>query len=70
MDLPYHQELADCYDAAYSSDDIIKFMDKIGDGQQDTTLELRKKACSRYIKHFDGKNGWRIKEFITEKYLL
>lgn len=44
-------------------------MDKIGDGQQDTTLELRKKACSRYIKHFDGKNGWRIKEFITEKYL-
>lgn len=69
MDLPYHQELADCYDAAYSSDDIIKFMDKIGDGQQDTTLELRKKACNRYIKHFDGKNGWRIKEFITEKYL-
>ncbi|MCI8844824.1 MAG: hypothetical protein HFI04_00355 [Lachnospiraceae bacterium] len=67
-DLPYHQELADCYDSAYNSNDIIKFMDKIKDGR-DTDLELRKEACNRYIKHFDGRNGWRIKEFITEKYL-
>lgn len=67
-DLPYHQELADCYDSAYNSNDIIKFMDKIKDGR-DTALELRKEACNRYIKHFDGRNGWRIKEFITEKYL-
>lgn len=67
-DLPYHQELADCYSSAYSCDDIIAFMDKIKNNQ-DTTLELRKEACNKYIKHFDGKNGWRIKEFITEKYL-
>lgn len=66
-DLPYHEELAQCYDAAYSNEDIVEFMDKVKNNQ-DITLELRKEACRKYIKHFDGKNGWRIKEFIKEKY--
>lgn len=26
-------------------------------------------AGEKGVKHFDGKNGWRIKEFIKEKYL-
>lgn len=67
-DMTYHEELAKCYDSAYCQEDIISFMDKIKN-DQDTTLDLRKEACEKYIKHFDGKNGWRIKEFIKQKYL-
>lgn len=67
VDLPYHEELANCYDSAYSRDDVISFMNKVKNNQ-DSTLELRKEACKKYIKNFDGKNGWRIKEFIKEKY--
>lgn len=68
-DIPYHKELADCYIAAYHSQDVINFMEDISRGEDDKTLELRKEACKKYIKHFDGRNGYRIKEFIKEKFL-
>lgn len=68
FDSPYHEELAKCYDSAYNNDDIIAFMDKVKNNQ-DTSFELRNEACNKYIKHFDGKNGWRIKEFIKKKYI-
>lgn len=28
----------------------------------------RAAAAKKYVKHFDGKNGQRIKDFVTEKY--
>ena len=65
-DLPYHQDLADCYYAAYSKEDIISFFELIKN-EKDHMLEKRKKALKEYIKHFDGKNGERIKAFIVEK---
>lgn len=35
---------------------------------KDDMLELRRVASKRFVKHFDGKNGERIKAFIEEKY--
>lgn len=66
-DTPYCEDLLKNLYSAYSSKDIIFFLDIIKNNQ-DPMLELRKKASEKYIKHFDGKNGWRIKEFIKNKY--
>ena len=67
-DIPHHPDLLNSLYSAYKSKDIIDFFEMIKN-EQDPMLELRKKASKEYVKHFDGKNGWRIKEFIKEKYL-
>ncbi len=65
--IPYHPELADNYYAAHDKNELISFFEMIKDGQDDM-LELRRAASKRFVKHFDGKNGERIKNFIEEKY--
>lgn len=67
-DVSWYPELTDNYYSAYESQDMIDFLERIKN-RQDPMLELRKQASAKYIKHFDGKNGWRIKEFVKEKYL-
>lgn len=63
---PLHRELSECFYAAYSDDDIVRFIEMIT-REEDILLPLRKKAFDAYIKNFDGKNGYRIKEFIKAK---
>lgn len=65
--LPYHQELIEAYDLAYTSEDLLNYLDNIKNGL-DLKKDARKKINGECIKHFDGKNGWRIKEFVKEKY--
>lgn len=65
-DAPYCEELLKNLYSAYSNEDII-FLDIIKNNQN-PMLELRKRESEKCIKHFDGKNGWRIKEFIKRKY--
>ena len=36
----------------------------VGEGKDRMFVE-RKECCNKFIKHFDGKNGQRIKDFIT-----
>lgn len=66
-DISWHKELLDSLYSAYEDSEIIDFFEMLR-YKQDPKLELRKIASEKYIKHFDGKNGWRIKEFIKEKY--
>lgn len=58
--------LENCY-SAFEERDVIEFMDMVKSGL-DPLLGLRKQESSKYVKNFDGKNGWRIKKFIEEKY--
>lgn len=67
-DLPYHEDLASCFYSAHNADELKVFMNIIKN-DEDTMMEVRKSAAKKYIKHFDGKNGYRIKTFIKEKYL-
>lgn len=67
-DLQWHPNLADSCYSAYESEDIIAFFEMLKN-KQDPMLEIRKKASKEFIKHFDGKNGYRIKEFIKNKYI-
>lgn len=64
---PYHPELVDNYYSAHDVDELISYFEMLKDGRDDM-LELRKAASKRFVKHFDGRNGERIKKFIEEKY--
>lgn len=66
--VPYHEDLASCYYSAHNKDELISFINIIKN-DKDTMMEARKSAAQKYVKHFDGKNGYRIKNFIKEKYL-
>lgn len=66
-DAPFHPELVDNYYEARDSENLFAYMDMILRGE-DSMYEKRKAAAEKFVKHFDGKNGWRIKEFIKEKY--
>ena len=46
---------------------MVDFFDMVKEGK-DLMFHKRKEASEAYIKHFDGKNGWRIKEFIKAQY--
>lgn len=63
----YHEDLVKKLYSAYQSEDIIDFLEMLKK-KEDPMFELRRKASSECVKYFDGKNGWRIKEFIKEKY--
>ena len=64
----YYEELLSCYYSAYEKKDIVDFIENIKNGNDDM-YELRKQAAVRFVKHFDGNNGRRIKEFVGQKFL-
>lgn len=64
---PYHEELLKNYYTVYNEQDLIEFLEMIKKGQDDM-FDKRKHASEKYVKHFDGKNGLRIKKFIEEKF--
>ena len=53
-----------CY-RIYSVDELFKFLDMVGRGE-DPMYDIREQAARNFVKHFDGKNGWRIKEFMKQ----
>lgn len=65
--IPYHPELAENYYSAHNKNELVSFL-KMIQNNQDDMLELRKIASKKFVKHFDGKNGMRIKNFIEDKY--
>lgn len=67
--LPMHPELEDCYYEIYSEDDLDYFFDEVVGKGVDKKYEVRKDAVSKYIKHFDGKNGERIRDFVKKEFL-
>ena len=58
--------LKHCY-KVYSPEELFDFLDMIERGD-DPMYQVREKAAREYVKHFDGKNGWRIKEFIKQAF--
>lgn len=67
FDMKMHPQLEEIYYVAYDLHELERFMEMIRTGG-DLMYEKRKTAAAKYVKHFDGKNGWRIKEFLKEKY--
>lgn len=64
----FHEEVLSNYYSAYDKSDILDFIEIVKQ-DKDLMFDLRKEASKKYVKHFDGKNGQRIKDFIEEKYL-
>ena len=66
-DTPFHPELVDNYYAAHEPQELIEFIEMVIKGE-DPMYSLRKATAEKFVKNFDGKNGYRIKEFLKEKY--
>lgn len=66
-DTPYHKEIEECSYSAASCSEIDDFIEVVIGGK-DTKYELRKENAAKCVKNFDGRNGWRIKEFLKQKY--
>lgn len=66
-DMPHHKNLSDCLYSAYKESDILDFFEMIRHGK-DPGLELRKEFLRKNVKQFDGRNGFRIKEFIKDRF--
>ena len=65
--LDHYEDLTDyCY-RVHTLDEMTDFLDMIGRGD-DPLHDIRERAARRHVKHFDGKNGWRIKEFIKQAF--
>ena len=58
------------HEGIYQIHNLNEFDDFIIDTDEthDTLKEKREMIISKYITHFDGKNGQRIKDFIVEEY--
>lgn len=68
---PKHIAFPELFDGLYqvqSGQELLGFFDLIRRGE-DPLKERREQAFRKCICRFDGKNGQRMKEFITEKYL-
>ncbi len=63
----YHPNLSEKLHMAHGIEECMDFMDMVRMGR-DTKQEMLEEAFGKYIAPFDGKNGRRIKDFITEKY--
>lgn len=62
-----YPELIDAYYRANDENEVRDFLNMVLKGE-DTKYEKRLNLSRKYVKHFDGKNGYRIKEFIKERY--
>ena len=63
----YYKELSESCYAAFNSQDLLEFFQMIRH-EQDPMLDVRRHSAEKFVKHFDGKNGWRIKEFVKRKF--
>ena len=64
---PFHPELTDYFYKARSEDELLEFLELMRRGE-DPMKEERRHVAQKYIKGFDGRNGYRIKEFIKSKF--
>ena len=67
--LSRNQEILDSHYLISSEKEMISFIKMIMD-EEDTEIEKRRKLCEKYVTHFDGKNGERIKDILKEKWII
>lgn len=63
----YHEEIVSAYHKAYCPEDLYAFFEMVRRGD-DLYQKEREELAAKYIKHFDGKNGMRMKDFLLKKY--
>ena len=64
---PHYEDVINCLVNIKTSEEMEAFLESIKEGKNQI-LEGREKLIKKYIANFDGKNGQRIKEFVTDKY--
>lgn len=62
-----HPEIMDAYYRIYDEPELYDFFRMVRNGRDDKFI-LRKDVAQKYVKHFDGENGRRIKRFIEKEF--
>ena len=62
-----HPEIIEAYYKCYQPNDMVNYLNMIRDAD-DPKCDIRNAIADKYITHFDGKNGQRIKDFILTEY--
>ncbi len=65
LSVEYDTDITNKYYTIHNTYELTDFINMINNGD-DPKFEMRVDAARAFVKHFDGKNGWRIKEFIKE----
>ncbi len=65
--LERNREILENHYLIMSGKEMISFFEMVMEGK-DPNFEKRKAICEKYVTHFDGKNGERIKNIIKDKY--
>ena len=60
-----NQEILDNHYLISSEEEMISFIEMVM-SEKDPKIEMRREICKKYVTHFDGKNGERIKDIIKE----
>lgn len=63
-----HPELTENYYKIFCENDLLSFFGKIVLNEEDDK-QNRKSLTKKYIRHFDGKNGKRIKDLIKKEFI-
>ena len=63
-----YPEIIEHHNLVSKPEELYDFLERIRAGE-DPKADLRKVAFSKFISHYDGQNGQRIKDFIEEKYV-
>lgn len=58
-----NQEILDNHYLISSQSEMLSFIEMVKE-EKDPNIEKRKELCKKYVTHFDGKNGERIKTII------
>lgn len=61
-----NREILDAHYLISSEEEMYSFIEMIKE-ERDPGIIQRKKLCEKYVTHFDGKNGERIKNIIIQK---
>ena len=63
----HHPEVVEHLNVADSAEGLTDFLERVRAGE-DPKAEQRRAAFAKFISHYDGQNGRRIKDFIERKY--
>lgn len=63
-----HPEITENYYKIFSETELNEFMDRVLNEEIDSKYEARKEASIKFVKHFDGNNGFRIREYVKQEF--
>jgi hypothetical protein len=66
--LVLHPDVISHHNVVNNPEELFDFLERVNAGE-DPNAELRRDALNKFVSHYDGKNGQRIKDSIESEYI-